>query len=104
LLLQHADVADAAVVSVDSPEEATELPRAYIVPAQPISPPEVAAFALGVQNWVAARVAPHKKLRGGVVVVDQIPKSASGKILRRELRERGKGEVGHGQVIPRAKL
>ncbi|KAH0829185.1 AMP binding protein [Lanmaoa asiatica] len=104
LLLQYPGVADAAVVGVDSKEEATELPRAYIVPIHHIPPHESTEFALQVQAWVAGRVAAHKRLRGGVVTVNQIPKSASGKILRRELRERAKGEVGHGQVLPRAKL
>ncbi|KAF8448647.1 AMP binding protein [Boletus edulis BED1] len=104
LLLQHPDVTDAAVVGVDSKEEATELPRAYIVPTGPITPRESAVLALEVQAWVADRVAAHKKLRGGIITVDGIPKSASGKILRRELRERAKGEVGHGQVGPRVKL
>jgi acyl-coenzyme A synthetase/AMP-(fatty) acid ligase len=37
---------------------------------------------------VAERVAPHKRLRGGVVALDAIPKSASGKILRRVLVDR----------------
>jgi acyl-coenzyme A synthetase/AMP-(fatty) acid ligase len=39
--------------------------------------------------WIAERVAPHKKIRR-MEVVDQIPKSASGKILRRVLRDREK--------------
>ncbi|KAG9312085.1 AMP binding protein [Chiua virens] len=104
LLLQHPDIADAAVIGIESKEEATELPRAYIVPTRPIAPSEVVAFALKIQTWAASRAAPHKKLRGGLIMVNQIPKSASGKILRRELRERSKGEVGHGQVMPRSKL
>ena len=98
LLLQHPDVADVAVVGVESKEEATELPRcaqypspfcfgalifnnyvdlgyrAYIVPARPIATHETATFALQVQAWVADRVAAHKKLRGGVLLVEQIPK------------------------------
>ncbi|KAF9243124.1 AMP binding protein [Melanogaster broomeanus] len=100
VLLQHPDVADAAVVGVESKEEATELPRAYIVPARVVSDPESASFATSVQEWISSRVAAHKRLRGGVILVGQVPKSASGKILRRELRERAKGEVGHGQVMP----
>lgn len=39
-------------------------------------------------NFVASKVGPHKKLRGGVEFLDKIPKSASGKILRRELRQK----------------
>lgn len=37
-------------------------------------------------NFVAGEVGPHKKLRGGVEFIDAIPKSASGKILRRQLK------------------
>jgi 4-coumarate--CoA ligase len=38
--------------------------------------------------WVAERVANYKRLRGGIQVIDAIPKNPSGKILRRLLRER----------------
>lgn len=43
-------------------------------------------------DWLNAKVASHKRLRGGVKFVDEIPKSASGKILRRVLRDRAKEE------------
>ncbi|KAG2109352.1 AMP binding protein [Suillus discolor] len=104
VLLQHAEIADAAVIGIESKEEATELPRAYITPSRPLSPQEASSFALGVQNWVSQRVASHKQLRGGVVIIDKVPKSAAGKILRRELRERAKTDVAVGQLKPRAKL
>ncbi|KAG1747535.1 AMP binding protein [Suillus occidentalis] len=104
VLLQHPEVADAAVIGIESKEEATELPRAYITPSRPLSSQEASSFALGVQDWVLRRVAPHKRLRGGVVIIDQVPKSAAGKILRRELRERAKTDVAEGQLKPRAKL
>ena len=48
--------------------------RAYVVPSRAVPQEDVESFALGVQDWVAARVAPHKKLRGGIVIVTQIPK------------------------------
>lgn len=65
----------------------TDLPRAYVVAADPqkISEDEV-------KEYVKARLAPYKQLRGGVVFVDEIPKNAIGKFLRRELRERAKKE------------
>lgn len=43
-----------------------------------------------IVDWVASKVANHKKLRGGVVFIDAIPKSPSGKILRKELRQLAK--------------
>jgi len=45
-----------------------------------------------VTQWVASKVSNHKRLRGGIVLVDIIPKSPSGKILRKVLRERAKSE------------
>lgn len=104
VLLQHPEVADAAVIGIESKEEATELPRAYITPSRPLSSQEASSFALGVQDWVSQRVAPHKRLRGGIVLIDQVPKSAAGKILRRELRERAKTDIAEGQLKSRAKL
>lgn len=40
--------------------------------------------------FLLENVAPYKKLRGGVEFIDQIPKTASGKILRRVLKEKEK--------------
>ncbi len=85
LLLTHPCVADCAVIP--SPDdEAGEVPKAFVVLKGEASPEELMGF-------VAARVAPHKKIRS-VEFIDQIPKSASGKILRRVLvqaeRERKK--------------
>jgi acyl-CoA synthetase (AMP-forming)/AMP-acid ligase II len=85
LLLTHPDVADAAVIP--SPEDdAGEVPKAYVVL-------KGEATAEELMEFVAARVAPHKKIRD-VEFIDKIPKSPSGKILRRLLvqaeRERKK--------------
>ncbi|KAA1470610.1 AMP binding protein [Dentipellis sp. KUC8613] len=88
LLLTHPSLVDAAVIGINDPVQATELPRAYVVPRGTPAP----ALDAEIQAWVAQRVAPHKRLRGGVVMVPEIPKSAAGKILRRELRERAKRE------------
>ena len=47
-----------------------------------------------VKDFVKARLAQYKQLRGGVVFVDELPKNAIGKYLRRDLRERAKRELG----------
>ena len=91
VLMNHPKVADAGVVGVQDNSQATELPRAYIV-LHPQYAANAAAVAKEVKAWVAARVAPHKKLRGGVAVVEAIPKSPSGKILRKDLRARAQDE------------
>ncbi|KAJ7665916.1 AMP binding protein [Mycena polygramma] len=93
VLLTHPDIADAAVIGVDDIEEATELPRAYVVHAHPEKISTLGAkevFAESIVRWMETKVAKHKFLRGGVGVIDVIPKSAAGKILRRELRDRAK--------------
>jgi acyl-CoA synthetase (AMP-forming)/AMP-acid ligase II len=79
LLISHPDVSDAAVVPSPDPD-AGEIPKAYVV-----SPGGVAPGVL--MSWVAERVAPHKRIRQ-VEFIDEIPRSASGKILRRTLIER----------------
>jgi acyl-coenzyme A synthetase/AMP-(fatty) acid ligase len=79
VLLSHPAVADAAVVPLPD-AECGELPRAFVVLKGGATADDLIAF-------VAARVAPHKKIRR-VELVEAIPKSASGKILRRLLRDR----------------
>ncbi|KIW99607.1 uncharacterized protein Z518_11020 [Rhinocladiella mackenziei CBS 650.93] len=89
LLFTHPKVQEAAVVGVNMPNDpSTDLPRAYVVadPSQ-VSEDEI-------QEFVKQRLAPHKQLRGGVVFVDELPKNAIGKYLRRELRDRAKRELG----------
>ncbi len=84
LLLNHPAVADAAVIPKPD-EEAGEVPKAYLVLKGEVAPEQIL-------DWVAERVAPNKKIRA-VEVIDQIPKSPSGKILRRVLVERERTRV-----------
>ncbi|HWF34855.1 MAG TPA: AMP-binding protein [Solirubrobacteraceae bacterium] len=80
LLITHPEVADCAVIGIPD-DEAGELPKAFVVPVgDSLDPDAVTAF-------VAEHVAPHKRIRA-LEIVDAIPKSPSGKILRRLLRDR----------------
>ena len=114
-MITHPNVADAGVVGVKV--NGLELPRAYIVLRKPGK--DAAAqhlVAKEVQEWVKPRVGKPKHLRGGVIVIPEIPrrsvicavvlfreleieflilffKSPAGKILRRVLRERAAKEV-----------
>jgi acyl-CoA synthetase (AMP-forming)/AMP-acid ligase II len=85
VLLSHPAVADAGVVRYPD-EEAGEVPKAFVVASSPVDPEELMAY-------VAERVAPHKKVRH-VEFVDEIPKAASGKILRRVLMDRDRQATG----------
>ena len=113
LLLKSEDVADAAVIGISvyvlarvivlhlgahAPHRnAQEYPRAYVVPSR------AGVKASDIKNFVSTRTAHYKRLTGGVVFCDSIPKSPSGKILRRELRERAKLEF-QDFALERARL
>ncbi|XP_049788641.1 luciferin 4-monooxygenase [Schistocerca nitens] len=81
VLLSHPKIKDAAVTSVPD-VEAGELPLAYVVKQQGVSLTEEEVI-----SFVAGLVSPQKRLRGGVRFVNAIPKTASGKILRRLLKD-----------------
>ena len=83
-------------LNADHQSDGGELPRAYIVPQTPEkATPEVAEK---IKSWLAERVSRAKRLDGGIVFLEAIPKNPSGKILRKELRDRAKAET------PKAKL
>ena len=89
LILSNEHVQDVAVIQI--PDEISgELPRAYVV-LKPSASEKITEEYL--KEWVKKRVTPHKRIHGGVRFVEQIPKSASGKILRRLLRDEVKKEL-----------
>lgn len=87
-------VADAGVIGIHDQDEATEWPRAFVVPrnAELVQNKEVAgleALAAELKDLVEQRTAKYKWLKGGIVFVEAIPKSPSGKILRRVIKDDG---------------
>ncbi len=85
-LLTHPAVADAAVIPI-ADEEAGEIPKAFVILKS-----ESVATADELMAYVAGRVAPHKRIRR-LEFVEQIPRSASGKILRRVLIEQERAQA-----------
>lgn len=68
-----------------------ELPRAYVVLKEHYKSGQVSEE--DVTSWIASRVAKYKQLLGGVMFVDEVPKSPSGKIQRKIIREWAKRDA-----------
>jgi len=90
VIQSHRAVADVAVIPVPD-SEAGEIPKAFVV-----LKPDMSATAEEIMTYVANRVAPHKRVRM-IEFIGAIPKVPSGKILRRQLRERERAI--HGDTI-----
>jgi 4-coumarate--CoA ligase len=81
VLRGHPDIIDAAVIGI--PDKCSgELPRAYVVCKNP------KLTENDVQQYVAEKVAEYKRLDGGVEFLEAIPKNATGKIMRKDLKEK----------------
>ncbi len=87
VLLEHPDIVDAAAVGALD-DDGMEYPLAFVVRRAGSELTDAA-----VMDFVADRVAAYQKVRA-VEFIDAVPKSASGKILRRELKARQAGSTG----------
>jgi 4-coumarate--CoA ligase len=86
ILRDHPAVAEAAVIGIPHPQSG-EVPRAYVVKKKNSETTEKE-----IEKFVEEKVAKYKRLEGGVEFIDAIPKNATGKILRRELKIRFNSE------------
>ncbi|CAM0142572.1 unnamed protein product [Umbelopsis sp. WA50703] len=84
LLMGRDEVADVCVIGINNSAQATEFPRAYIVLQKGVQ--QSYQLENDLLKYVEKSVAPHKKLRAGIRFVPSIPKSPSGKILRRIIK------------------
>lgn len=90
ILLGHELVKDVAVIGIPD-SYSGELPKAFVVVDKSISWGAETASIL--QNYVKSKAARAKWIEGGVEFLDVIPKSASGKILRRTLRDKERAKL-----------
>jgi acyl-coenzyme A synthetase/AMP-(fatty) acid ligase len=85
--LSHPLVDDCAVIQVPD-ARAGEVPKAFVVKAPQAKGKSDDEVAQSINKHVEEHKARHKWLKGGIEFIDVIPKSPSGKILRRLLRDR----------------
>jgi acyl-coenzyme A synthetase/AMP-(fatty) acid ligase len=118
LLLRHPTVTDAAVCATYDDTQATEVPLAYVslspstlsvlgitssssspsLNATPASNEKLTSLLEEIRLWADSQVAGYKKLRGGVFHLQELPKTATGKILRRLLPVKVVEKRGGGKL------
>ncbi|KAF9887217.1 hypothetical protein FE257_010471 [Aspergillus nanangensis] len=89
ILIRHPLVREAAVIGIWSEHETTEIPRAFVVleeEGSKESAPE--KIVSSILDFVAKQVSNYKRLRGGVVIIDALPKNTTGKVLKKELKSK----------------
>jgi len=89
VLVHHPDIDDAAVIGIQRSKDESELPRAYVA-----KKPGSSLTEEQVREYVRTRLARYKNLDGGVKFINEVPRGGSGKILKQQLREQAKRDLG----------
>ncbi|KIJ98514.1 hypothetical protein K443DRAFT_103820 [Laccaria amethystina LaAM-08-1] len=107
ILMENTEVADVGVIGIMNNYSGDELPRAYVTPSNPAVlalAESKRAFEMRIKHWIEGQVSQYKYLRGGVVAVNDVPKSPTGKILRKDLREWARIEQERSRKANMARL
>lgn len=91
VLMSHPQIVDAAVIGVQFGRDDSQLPRAYIVKRPGAEGDGLTAE--DVKRHMEGKLAKFKQLEGGIKFISVIPRNASGKILKRVLRDEAKKEM-----------
>lgn len=93
VLLSHPLVTEAGVCAIWDDEHATEVPVAYVTLDPSVMPSDRDRVLAEVKSHHDKRVAPYKKLRGGLFYIPSMPRNPTGKLLRRELPARKEADA-----------
>ena len=102
IIIQHPLVEEAAVIGIWSASQDTELPRAYVVLKEDIREYSNTAVLQEISNFVSDKVSNYKRLRGGVVAIDALPRNTTGKVLKKVLKD--KAASSDKERVPGPKL
>jgi acyl-CoA synthetase (AMP-forming)/AMP-acid ligase II len=91
VLMSHPQIIDAAVIGIRFSRDDSQLPRAYIVKRPGAEGDRLTAE--DVKRHMKGKLARFKQLEGGIKFISVIPRNASGKILKRVLRDEAKKEM-----------
>lgn len=81
-LIEHLAVANAAMIGVN--QSGTKVPHAYIILASTF---RRRIIRVGLAKYIKSKVLDYKRLRGGVEFMNEIPRNAAGKIMRKVLKD-----------------
>ena len=90
ILRAHHEILDAAVMGIPD-DRLGEVPRAFVVKKNRKAKNDETAAE--IHEYLNERISDHKRLRGGIVFLDAIPRSAAGKILKKDLKTLTKVEA-----------